>query len=881
MATAPDKHAFAQSVLLPKTPFPLRQAKDDTRLRARTTTEVYQWQSKNTDRSEFILHDGPPYANGDLHMGHAMNKILKDIIIRFYVSRGRRVTYIPGWDCHGLPIENKALEELAADSSSLSPLLIRQAAHKTALREVENQKAQFQRLGIMADWSTETTYRTIDHSYQMRQLRIFQSMVENDLIFRRYRPVHYSPSSHSALAEAELVYKDHHVSHSVYVSFALRSTQSDELQRLLDTENLSVQLLVWTTTPWTLTANMAIAVHPSMTYAVVRRVSEADSPGPLFLVGKDLLPTLAGIIGETTVLLELPGSDLVGTSYAPIFSKLSPQLPLDFLQIIPAEHVTDSSGTGLVHCAPAHGAEDYFVLLHRGLLSQREMICHVGAAGEFTKDVVQTVGEAGKVLVGESVLDTGSRKIVELLEEVGALVKIRRVQHRYPYDWRTDQPIIMTATSQWFTNLDNIKTDALAALEKVAFYPPTSRARLTSFIDLRSEWCISRQRAWGAWRKGTDTMDVWFDSGTAWSMLPTREDRPRADLCLEGSDQHRGWFQSQLLTAVASAPTEHRQQSPYGTLITHGMVLDHKGKKMSKSRGNVRSPMTIVNGGSDLNKDPAYGADVLRYWIGSVDYWNDTFLGQFVERYIMSELYLLEKTAVEGYSQYNFAKVATALNNFVSITLSSLYFDISKDALYANALYSPERRAIVTVLEHLATMEHIMAPIVPHLAEEIHEAFTETETSIFKTEWKSLLQSNSREKDSKWHDTQASEEMGLLLRLRSAVLSGLEEAREDKKIRSSLEADVELLVPELEEPSSFIELLQREESLLKTLFITSNATLIDEGSLGTSSPAWLYVSSTPLPGMEDEDLAIRVKPAQLEKCSRCWTFTRPMSDSLF
>ncbi|KAF7323909.1 hypothetical protein MKEN_00612300 [Mycena kentingensis (nom. inval.)] len=948
-----DNHAFAQSLLLPQTPFPLRPDKEDIpRLDARTTTDLYRWQATQTARPTFTLHDGPPYANGDLHMGHAMNKTLKDIINRFQVSRGRRIQYVPGWDCHGLPIENKALKELGTDARSLDSLAIREAAHKVALREVENQMTQFKRLGIMADWSTDTTYRTIDHSYQMRQLDIFKTMVENDLIFRRYRPVHYSPSSHSALAEAELVYKDDHVSHSVYVTFVLR----DALKQFPD-----ARLLVWTTTPWTLTANMAIAVHPAMTYSVVQRVAEPDS-APL-VVAKDLLQSLVSVIGETKTLLELSGSELVGASYQPMFASLSPQLPLGFLRIVGADHVTNTSGTGLVHCAPAHGAEDYFAL--QKLLAKQEMLCHVGSAGEFTKDVVETVGDAGKDLVGESVLDTGSRKVVELLKQVGGLVKIQRIKHRYPYDWRTDKPIIMTATSQWFTNLDNIKSDALGALQNVAFYPPTSRARLTSFIDLRSEWCISRQRAWGVpipalhhiptdtalltpetlthilgvldakgiehwwagpvadflppsiaanpaeWRKGTDTMDVWFDSGTAWSMLPSR----RADVCLEGSDQHRGWFQSQLLTAVASASATERQQSPYATLITHGMVLDEKGNKMSKSLGNVTSPMTVVNGGKDSKKEPAYGADVLRYWIGSVDYWNDSYLGPTVlkqaaegvrrlrnsarfilgnvgslemrskvkrvprselplmERHIMSELYLLEKTTIDAYSQFNFAKVTTALNNFASVTLSSLYFDISKDSLYANAPTSLERRATVTVLEHiLTTMTHIMAPIVPHLAEEVHEAFSETQESLFKTEWRCL--------DSDWLDPQATEEMNALLQLRSAVLAGLEQARGDKKIKSSLEADVELLLPELEERSTFLELLQREEHTLKTLFITSNATLVDEGSLGTSSPEWVYVSTMGLPGLEDEDIAIRVKPAELEKCPRCWTLTRPKEDIL-
>ncbi|KAJ7695476.1 tRNA synthetases class I-domain-containing protein [Mycena rosella] len=948
-----DNHAFSKSLLLPKTSFALRSNPMETeaRLRARTCTDLYQWQSKNVERPEFVLHDGPPYANGNLHMGHALNKILKDIINRFHLLRGRRVQYIPGWDCHGLPIENKALLELGEDSASLPPLAIRHAAHKTALREIDTQREQFQRLGIMADWSNETTYRTIDHSYQMRQLRVFQNMVQNDLVYRRYRPVHFSPSSRSALAEAELVYKDDHVSHSVFVAFELQSGSLDALPAG------PIQLLVWTTTPWTLTANMAIAVHPDLVYVVLRRGDDL----PLLIVAKERMDALAGILGPVDIVAEISGSELVGAAYTAIFAPLCPGLSA--LKVIPAPHVTAASGTGLVHCAPAHGAEDYNAFRALGLSG--EIVCHVGGAGEFTGAVLDTVGEAGKVLVGEAVLDGGSRKVVDLLKEVGALVKIQRIKHRYPYDWRTNQPIIMTSTSQWFANLDAIKADALAALDAVSFVPALSRARLTAFVQLRDEWCISRQRVWGVpipalhhiptdtavldsstlehilgildekgieywwegpaeefvppalreegagvWRKGTDTMDVWFDSGTAWAMLNERSDgRPRADVCLEGSDQHRGWFQSQLLTAVAS------NASPYATLITHGMVLDQTGKKMSKSLGNVTSPMTVVSGGPNPKTEPVYGADILRFWVGTVDYWNDTYLGPVVlaqaaeavrkirntarfilgnvgsvetrarmervpreglslaDKYIMHELYALEQTALEGYTQYNFAKVVAALSNFATSSLSALYFDISKDGLYANALNSVERRAVVTVLEQvLTTMNFIMAPIVPHLAEEIHEAFRETEASVFTTPWMTL--------DSEWHDPKANEEMKMLLRLRNAVLAGLESARGDKKIKSSLEAEVELLIPELEEPSAFVDLLQREESFLKTLFITSDATLIDEGSLGTASPEWVYLSTMSIPSSSDEDLSIRIRPAQLEKCSRCWTFTRQASDPL-
>ncbi|KAK7046684.1 tRNA synthetases class I-domain-containing protein [Favolaschia claudopus] len=943
-----DNHAFSQSLLLPKTSFALRPnpTEVEARYRARTSTELYQWQSKNLDRPQFILHDGPPYANGDLHMGHAMNKILKDIINRFHLSRGSRVQM----DCHGLPIENKALAELGKDSASLPPSDIRAAAHKTALREISTQKAQFQRLGIMADWGNETTYRTIDHAYQMRQLRVFRNMVEKGLIFRRYRPVHFSPSSRSALAEAELVYKDDHVSHSVFVTFDL-GMENVKAFGNHDFGSSTVQLLVWTTTPWTLTANMAIAVNPELPYVLVRRT---DMEAPLLIVARDRTEVLVKILGPIEIVAEVQGTELVGSSYTPIFSSLHSSRPL---KIIPASHVTAASGTGLVHCAPAHGAEDYHTFQTLGLLDTKdELVCHVGSAGEFTSDVIDVVGEVGQVLIGKEVLDEGSRAVVDLLKQAGALVKIQRIKHSYPYDWRTGKPIIVTATSQWFANLDNIKGDALAALEDVVFYPPVSRARLTSFVQLRSEWCISHEAVldsptlehilsvlnekgiehwWegpiedfvppalqeagipvgDVWRRGTDTMDVWFDSGTSWSMLSERENGvPRSDVCLEGSDQHRGWFQSQLLTAVGSAPPSQSKLNPYGALITHGMVLDEKGKKMSKSLGNVVSPMTIIDGGTNVKKEPVYGADVLRFWVASVDYWNDSYLGSFVlsqaaegvrkirntarfilgnlgsketrssiqrvprtelglvERYIMHELRVLEQTALEGYSQYHFAKVSAALNNFANIVLSSFYFDISKDGLYANALDSIERRATVTVLEHvLNTVTSIMAPILPHLAEEIHESFNETDASVFMTPWTPL--------PPEWEDQKASDEMKLLLRLRTAVLASLEEARTDKKIKSSLEADVELLVPDLEQTLPFIELLQREENLLKTLFITSDATLVDEGSLGTQSPEWLYMSTMAIPS-SDEDLAIRIRPAQLEKCPRCWTFTRSSSDAL-
>ncbi|KAG7091901.1 hypothetical protein E1B28_008299 [Marasmius oreades] len=914
-------------------------------------------------------------------MGHALNKILKDVINRFHVLQGRKVHYVPGWDCHGLPIENKSLQELGKDSINASPNTIRKAAYNTATREIASQKAQFRELGIMADWNSDSsTYRTLDHRYETRQLKIFKNMVDKGLIYRHYRPVHYSPSSRSALAEAELVYKDDHVSHSVYVTFQLDkpTLAQHNIQGLEDS-----RLLVWTTTPWTLTANMGIAVNPDLTYAVVQTLDKSQR----FIVAKDRIESLSDIIGPTELVGEISGSDMVGVAYTPLFTSLNPsQGPL---KIIPANHVTPDSGTGLVHCAPAHGAEDYHAFRSLGLIPNASSIqCHVDGTGAFNAEVAKVVGDpASRTLIGQPVLDGGSKAVVELLKQTGVLIKIQRFKHRYPYDWKTDKPIIVTATSQWFANLDGIKEKALAALEHVQFFPPVSRNRLESFVRSRSEWCISRQRVWGVpipalyhiptdkpvldatsldhilsvlearginywwdgpvedfvppslkgestpeevkeiWRKGTDTMDVWFDSGSSWSMLPEMGVGKgsgrgyEADVCLEGSDQHRGWFQSQLLTYVSvttdagdvSPPASVGASAPYGALITHGMVLDESGKKMSKSLGNIVSPLTVVHGGKNKKKEPAYGADILRLWAATVEYWQDMSIGPTVlaqtaesmrkirnsarfilgnigtagvervarddlglaERWIMHELYTLERTAFEGYVTYNFPKVMTALIHFCNVTLSSLYFDITKDCLYANAPGSIERRRVTTVLEKiLDTVSTIVAPVLPHLAEEINQAYYRVEPSIFARRWTPLA--------SEWEDHTAYEEMKTLLHIRKSVLGLLEKARGAKQLKSSLEAEVDIIIPEGLRNNQMLDLLRREEDFLKTLFIVSDASLTDEGSMGNVSSnglEWVYSTSLELPGLE-EDIGIRVRPASLSKCPRCWTFTREADKDL-
>ncbi|PCH44886.1 isoleucyl-tRNA synthetase [Wolfiporia cocos MD-104 SS10] len=986
-----DGKAYTQSLRLPKTRFSLWNdpSKDDA-LRYKTCDKLYQQQWNNAERPLFVLHDGPPYANGDLHLGHALNKILKDIINRFHVLIGHRVHYTPGWDCHGLPIESKVLQKLGKRPNELAPEEIRVAAEAFAKQEVETQQDQFQQFGVMANWTPESTYRTMEHDYEMRQLRIFQGMVEKGLIYRHYRPVYYSPSSSSALAEAELVYNDKHISHSAYVAFKLESDspQMSPVLRTLISGRADVRLLVWTTTPWTLTANMAIAVNPEMMY---KAVAPSDDPSaPLDIIAVDREQALAEVTNGKVSVAEFQGSDLVSATYRPIFAQLQGGSEPGSLPIIPSSHVTPESGTGLVHCAPAHGAEDYEVFRTLGLLSSSSslgsLLCHVDTQGCFTDGVADVIGnDASNALIGKEVLSEGGKAIVKLLENTGALRKMEKIRHRYPYDWRTDKPVIVIATSQWFANIDKIKDDSIAALKDVSFYPAGSRNRLETYVRSRSEWCISRQRVWGVpipalhhipsgravldseslshilsvlqdkhteywwkgpveefvppslrdgmdaqqlaetWRKGTDTMDVWFDSGTSWSMLedlysktgPENRSGKRfgADVCLEGSDQHRGWFQSQLLTAIGAATTKERgKAAPYGTLITHGMVLDEKGYKMSKSKGNVVSPMTIINGGENKKKAPAYGTEVLRLWAASVEFTKDVHIGPILlsqcaetlrkirnsarfilgvlgdqpcsdrverkdlglaERYVMHELFKLEKVAQQSYAAYDFPRVVNALANFANITLSSLYLDITKDCLYANANDNLQRRAVVTVLEQvLLGMTRVAAPILPYVAEEIHQILNgDTESSVFSQQWMPTTSS--------WEDLEAEREMDDLLRVRTKVLSVLARAREAKKLRSSLEADVELVLPEADpkNPHPLLDLLQREEQFLKTLFIVSNVKLSTKSSATARSPSWQYVEHIQL---EDSDRSIELiaRPAALSKCPRCWTYSRPADSEL-
>jgi isoleucyl-tRNA synthetase len=702
--------SWSSTIRLPKSTFPPRPlpASNAEYLR-RCTDELYAWQqsSRSTPAADgktpetFTLHDGPPYANGPLHIGHALNKITKDIICRFQVAQGKKVSYIPGWDCHGLPIEIKALQAQKKDHADIDAVSVREAARGFATRAVEEQKAGFKEWAVMGDW--ENSYQTMEKGFEIRQLEVFKHMFEKGLIYRQYKPVYWSPSSKTALAEAELEYDENHKSLAAWVCYPVQL--SDEMAAgPLKAIQGPLNVIIWTTTPWTLPANKAIAVGKDIEYCVVRVQYESEGPDGAdgAVVHENAFIAASRVEAYQEVLkrpVEVVLSGLRGSELHMYYE--NPFQKANGLQkVILADFVTDSSGTGLVHVAPGHGMDDYHVCNAQGI----DAFAPVDDAGAFTKEAFP---EQSELLVGLPVSDvkhTGSNAVLQYLAKQGLLRAKRKYVHKYPIDWRTKQPVIVRATAQWFANVDDIKAGAMKAIADVRFVPETGRSRLESFVQGRSQWCISRQRAWGvpipalykvledgsfeaamdadtishiinvintrginawwtdplddpAWKpkglegtfvRGKDTMDVWFDSGTSWTLLPATQDEPVADVYLEGTDQHRGWFQSSLLTHVATQSSESDQvKAPYKTLITHGFTLDSAGRKMSKSLGNVVSPSQIMSGEllppvkrkkqkgvkQEQAQDTAptfdaMGPDALRLWAASSDYTRDVTIGQ-------------------------------------------------------------------------------------------------------------------------------------------------------------------------------------------------------------------------------------------------------------
>ncbi|XP_037352618.1 isoleucine--tRNA ligase, mitochondrial [Talpa occidentalis] len=653
---------YRDTVLLPQTSFPMKllgRQQPDMELDIQEKcgfSELYSWQRQRKVKTEFCLHDGPPYANGDPHVGHALNKILKDVANRYHMMRGSKVHFVPGWDCHGLPIEVKVLAELGGKAKGLSAVEIREKARSFANAAIEKQKSAFIRWGVMADW--DNCYYTFDRKYEAAQLRIFYQLYDKGLIYRSYKPVFWSPSSRTALAEAELEYNPEHVSRSIYVKFPLLKP-SPKLASLTDGSS-PVSVLVWTTQPWTIPANQAICYMPDSDYAVVK----CSKSGELYILAADKVAPVASALGTTfEVISTFSGVDLEnGTCVHPLIpDKASP--------LLPANHVTMTKGTGLVHTAPAHGMEDYSVAAQHGLSTD----CLVDEDGVFTD-------AAGPKLQHKAVLEEGTDVVIKMLQAAKNLLKEEKLVHSYPYDWRTKKPVVIRASKQWFINIADVKSTAKELLKKVKFIPGSALNSMLDMMDRRPYWCISRQRVWGVpipvfhhktkddflinsqtiehiiklveehgsdvwWTlppeqllpeavlakvggrdaleyvPGQDILDIWFDSGTSWAhVLPGSEQR--ADLYMEGKDQLGGWFQSSLLTSVAA-----RKQAPFKTVVVHGFTLGEKGEKMSKSLGNVIDPDVVINGGKDQTKEPPYGADVLRWWVAESNVFTEVAIG--------------------------------------------------------------------------------------------------------------------------------------------------------------------------------------------------------------------------------------------------------------
>jgi isoleucyl-tRNA synthetase len=921
---------YKDTVNLPKTDFSMRAnaiAKEPEIQKFWAEEKIYENLAENNQGEKFILHDGPPYANGSLHMGHALNKILKDIINRYQMLRGRKVRYVLGWDCHGLPIELKVIQNLKPEErKALTPLELRRKAKDFAYSAIAEQAAGFKRWGVWGDY--ENPYYTLKPEYEAAQIGVFGKMVLNGYIYRGLKPVYWSPSSQTALAEAELEYPEDHVSRSIYVAFAVKELSAAFKAVLGDLNFNNLHAVVWTTTPWTIPANLGISANPNLSYSIVR--STSDSVEKHYIVATDLVEKLASTFGEElSIQLTFKGEVLENTiAQHPIFDR--PSL------ILLGDHVTAESGTGLVHTAPGHGKDDFIVGNKYGLA----VLSPVNDYGIFTEEASQ--------FAGLNVLKEGNTKVIEVLTELGALIKVEDYKHKYPYDWRTKKPTIVRATEQWFASVDGFREIALGAIKEVHWIPAIGENRITAMVQERSDWCISRQRNWGvpipvfydmdtneplftpetiahiqeifrvsgsdAWwelsleellpkeyhnngknyRKGTDTMDVWFDSGSSWAAVINQREELKypADLYLEGSDQHRGWFQSSLLTSCATNGI-----APYKTVLTHGFTVDENGRKMSKSLGNGVDPMVIINGGKNLQQEPAYGADVLRLWVSSVDYNSDVPISKNIlkqisdvsfkirntsrfllsnlfdfnptenglsykdlqesDRYLLHRLYQVTQEITEAYNIFQFSRFFQLIQNFCVVDLSNFYLDIAKDRLYISAANSPRRRSCQTVLAlTVQAIATLIAPVLSHQAEDIwhHLPYPVPTKSVFQAGWISSPE--------QWHNPELAAKWDILRDVRSEVNKVLESARNAKAIGSSLDAKVLLKVNNSELKSKLLSLGKD----LTYLFIASQTELVSD------------LPDSQFIGYSD-GLSIAVVNADGEKCPRCWNYSTHIGES--
>ncbi|MGL5055230.1 MAG: isoleucine--tRNA ligase [Fusobacteriaceae bacterium] len=906
-----EKKDYGVTLNLPKTNFQMKgnlPAKEPGYIARWNENKIYD-KAIVEGRREFILHDGPPYANGNIHIGHALNKILKDIVLKHKRLTGYNAPYIPGWDTHGLPIEHKVSEELGEKMKSMTQDEIRDKCAEYAKKWVGIQKEGFIRLGVMADW--ENPYLTLMPEYEAKQLEVFAELYENGYIFKGLKPIYWSPVSETALAEAEIEYKNH-TSTSVYVKM---EANADALAKLaLD----SASFVIWTTTPWTLPANTGICLNAEFEYGVYE-----TEKGNLILA-KDLADKAFSEIGITNYKLikEFLGDALERVTYK------HPFLDRNGMVIL-GNHVTLGAGSGCVHTAPGHGQDDYVAGTRYGL----PVISPVNNKGVMTEEAGKYAGlyyaKANKV-------------ICEDIAASGHLLHEAKIEHSYPHDWRTKTPVIFRATEQWFVKAEgsDLREKALKALDSVEFIPSWGRNRIGSMLESRPDWCISRQRTWGvpipifyneqtgaeifnreiinrvieivkvqgtnAWvrmtaeeligeellvkynlkgvelRKETNIMDVWFDSGVSHrAVLETRGLHRPADLYLEGSDQHRGWFQTSLLTSIGST-----HDAPFKTILTHGFVNDGNGRKMSKSVGNVVAP-------EDITK--VYGADILRLWCASVDYSEDVkisdnivkqmaesyrrvrntaryILGNTndfdpqkdkvayadlleVDKWALNKLERLKRVVTESYSKYEFYNLFQEIHYFAGIEMSAFYLDIIKDRLYAEKSDSKERRSAQTVMcEILLTLTKMIAPVLSFTAEEIWDNLPEVmkdAESVLLTKW--------YENNDEWINDSLDEKWSTIAKIRKDVNKYLEVARqgENKIIGNSLDAKVELYSDNAE--------------LAK--FINDNRELLELATIVSEVKIVNTKDDTFVNGEENLELSIKVSHADGEKCERCWKYS--------
>jgi isoleucyl-tRNA synthetase len=941
---------YKKTLNLPQTDFPIRanaaQVEEDCLAKWAEQDIYHQILAKNLGERDggrgagtYILHDGPPYPNGDIHLGHALNKTLKDIIVKYKSLSGFYAPYIPGWDCHGLPIETQLLKELQTSNLKLQDKLeFRNKCKEYALKYVDLQRAEFKKLGIFAEW--DKPYLTIDHTYEAKIIELFGILAEKGYVYRGLKPIHWCPADQTALAEAELEYEDDR-SPSIYVKFKVLSPKSEVDSKIKNPNlpfDLPWHLIVWTTTPWTLPANVAVAAHEDLEYVFLKvitpssflplnkgeNVERSETRG-----GQEEVYIVAeGLLEDFVKRLELKGHVILDKTKGKFLEGILVKHPFieKEVPVVLDKLVTLEQGTGFVHIAPGHGIEDYQV----GLKYKLPIIMPVDAKGNFDDTVPEFI--RGKNY------NEANKLITEKMKENSALLKLEFIKHSYPHCWRCKNPVIFRATEQWFVSVDknDLRKNALKAITDTKWYPAWGETRIRGMVETRPDWCISRQRSWGVpipafycqkcgkpsltgifnkaiqelvlkegtngwfakeakdilppgtkcpfcggeeFTKETDILDVWFESGSSFAAVL---DRP-ADLYLEGSDQHRGWFQSSLLIS-----TGYQGRAPFNAVLTHGFTIDDKGKKMSKSLGNVVDPQDVAR---------RYGADVLRLWVASTDFRNDmaasekilkqvqeayskirntcrfllSNLGDYnsnelrvrssesasdsllrapnselleIDRWILLRLNRLVEKITKAYDEFEFHAVYHSLYDFCVNDLSALYLDMSKDRLYTSGKDSVERRSAQFAMnEILQTLVRLMAPILSFTAEDIYKLLNSalhspnSPLSVFLLDFPKIKREYLDDTlESKWER---------ILEVKEKVNSKLEDSRAKKEIGSGLDASITLHASSIN-----YNILKSVDELLPMIFIVSEVKLEWSNEMGES------IDVKPLP--EDK------------KCARCW-----------